>query len=76
MKEETDSLEDRSAFLRFAAASPGCPQEGTVEPVAGGTETVLVVEDEAAILNIGKIMLEQLGYTVLTAEIPGVFAPG
>jgi DNA-binding NtrC family response regulator len=31
----------------------------------------LLVEDEAAILNVGKAMLEELGYTVLTASSPG-----
>jgi two-component system cell cycle sensor histidine kinase/response regulator CckA len=36
----------------------------------GGAETVLIVEDEAAILRIGKVMLESLGYTVLTAQSP------
>jgi CheY-like chemotaxis protein len=36
----------------------------------GGTETVLIVEDEAAILKIGRAMLEGLGYTVLTAGSP------
>ena len=33
-------------------------------------ETVLLVEDEPAILNMGKIMLEQLGYRVLAADMP------
>ena len=33
----------------------------------GHGETVLLVEDEAVILNVGKEMLEGLGYTVLTA---------
>ena len=37
----------------------------------GGTETVLLVEDEGAILRIGKAMLEELGYKVLTATTPG-----
>ncbi len=33
-------------------------------------ETVLLVEDELAILNMGKIMLEKLGYTVMAASTP------
>jgi CheY-like chemotaxis protein len=33
-------------------------------------ETVLLVEDEPAILNLGRKMLECLGYTVLTAGTP------
>jgi PAS domain S-box-containing protein len=39
-------------------------------PGAAG-ETVLLVEDEPAILNLGRRMLESLGYTVLTAGTPG-----
>ena len=37
----------------------------------GRGETVLLVEDEPAILDMGKVMLEQLGYTVLAAGTPG-----
>ncbi|MBU4055528.1 MAG: PAS domain S-box protein [Proteobacteria bacterium] len=37
----------------------------------GKGETVLVVEDEAAILKMTAIMLEKLGYTVMTANAPG-----
>jgi len=35
-----------------------------------GSETVLLVEDEPAILKMGRGMLEKLGYKVLTAEKP------
>ncbi|OGR22131.1 MAG: hypothetical protein A2277_12740 [Desulfobacterales bacterium RIFOXYA12_FULL_46_15] len=38
-------------------------------PLARG-ETVLIVEDEASILKLGKRILENLGYTVLEAETP------
>ena len=38
-------------------------------PLSHG-ETVLMVEDDAAALNIGKVMLEHLGYTVLSADTP------
>jgi two-component system cell cycle sensor histidine kinase/response regulator CckA len=53
-----------------------CQDGGTVDPqkestdkiLTGHSETILVVEDEAAILNLIKTMLEKLGYTVLTAS--------
>ncbi len=38
--------------------------------VPTGTETILLVEDEPTILKMGREMIEQLGYTVLTAESP------
>lgn len=34
-------------------------------------ETVLVVEDEPALLRVAKVMLEELGYRVLAAGTPG-----
>ncbi len=42
----------------------------TSRQVVRGHETILLVEDEPAILNMGKIMLERLGYRVLTASDP------
>ncbi|WP_306548415.1 PAS domain S-box protein [Desulfobulbus sp.] len=41
------------------------------ETLASPGETILVVEDEVAILNLSKTMLERLGYTVLIASSPG-----
>jgi two-component system cell cycle sensor histidine kinase/response regulator CckA len=41
-----------------------------LQAVQGGTETVLLVEDEPMILGLCKTMLEELGYTVLTAKAP------
>ncbi len=36
-------------------------------PSAPGRETILLVEDETAILDLTRIMLELQGYTVLPA---------
>ncbi len=37
---------------------------------AHGSETILVVDDEPAILDVSKHLLTQYGYTVITAESP------
>ncbi len=37
---------------------------------AGGTETILLVEDELSILRMIRIMLKRKGYTVLSAATP------
>ena len=44
--------------------------EGVFEPVLRGQETILLVEDETAILKIATIMLEDLGYTVIATNAP------
>jgi len=44
--------------------------ENAVEDPKGNYETVLVVEDEPALLALSKLMLEQMGYRVLTAGTP------
>ncbi|MCR4407477.1 MAG: PAS domain S-box protein [Anaerolineae bacterium] len=55
---------------RSEAQSVEIPAEKTAEPLWGGRETVLIVEDEKAILDIGERVLEGLGYTVLVARSP------
>ena len=37
---------------------------------AQGSETVLLVEDDESILNLGVAILESFGYTVLPAQSP------
>ena len=58
-------------YLPRHAADPvgtGATRESAVAPT--GTETVLLVEDEAALLALATRQLERLGYTVLAAGGP------
>ena len=57
-----------------AVATEIAPKAGIAsseESLHGGTETILIVEDEAAILDVTRLILEQLGYHVLVAGTPG-----
>jgi PAS domain S-box-containing protein len=45
-----------------------CEEETGKRPT--GTETILLVEDDDAILKLTKAILEKLGYTVLAAQTP------
>ena len=45
-------------------------EEKAAPPVAGGDETILLVEDEPALLVMTKRMLEKAGYQVLPAATP------
>jgi signal transduction histidine kinase/CheY-like chemotaxis protein len=56
---------------RFIGEAIEPAAEGMVEIHRGNGEMVLLVEDEAAILKVGKTMLERLGYAVVTAGTPG-----
>jgi len=55
---------------RHAARVEEAPTAAGAEVRRGRGETVLLVEDEAQILNMAKLMMERLGYTVLTANTP------
>jgi PAS domain S-box-containing protein len=54
----------------MAEASP-LSFESEDHVIQGGNETILLVEDEPAILEMTKIMLEKLGYNVIPAQTPG-----
>jgi DNA-binding NtrC family response regulator len=49
-------------------AGNGASSERALEAPRGRGETVLIVEDEASILRLGKAMLERAGYRVLVAS--------
>ena len=55
---------------RFEAETAQASAEAAAGKLAAGTETILLVEDDEAILNLSKIILENLGYTVLAAPTP------
>lgn len=64
-----------STFRIYLAPHEGAPAPipagVSADAVLPGHETILLVEDEAAILSLGEMVLSRLGYTVLTAATPG-----
>jgi PAS domain S-box-containing protein len=55
----------------FAAKSAGIRADAPELPTEHGHETILLVEDEPAILQMTTMMLTRLGYTVVAAATPG-----
>jgi PAS domain S-box-containing protein len=55
---------------RFAGETEQLAEKAKQRPFTG-TETILLVEDERALLQIVRETLESLGYTVLAASSPG-----
>jgi two-component system, cell cycle sensor histidine kinase and response regulator CckA len=56
---------------RYAGKAEQMGAEGLKETVVRGRETVLVTEDEPAILELTTLILERQGYSVLAASTPG-----
>jgi nitrogen-specific signal transduction histidine kinase/ActR/RegA family two-component response regulator len=54
-------------YLPARAQAAGLEEQEPEAPVKAGTETVLLVDDEDAIRDLGKQILERFGYKVLTA---------
>lgn len=50
-----------------ASKNPACIEKSIREPVIKGSGTVLLVDDEQMILDVGSQMLKKLGYQVMTA---------
>ncbi len=59
-----------STFNIYLPASPKTPvpEKELTGTLRKGSEIILVVDDEKIVAETGQIMLEELGYTVLTAE--------
>ncbi|HSL61839.1 MAG TPA: response regulator, partial [Desulfotignum sp.] len=55
---------------RLAGEDKNFSDISIAKTASGGTETILLVEDEPAILRMTRMMLEQKGYTVLSAATP------
>jgi CheY-like chemotaxis protein len=55
---------------RYSGTEKMKASDPAIEIPKGGTETVLLVEDEGSILNLTKVLLERCGYTVIAAQSP------
>jgi PAS domain S-box-containing protein len=56
---------------RYTAKADRPVEKGPDQPARRGHETILLVEDEPAILRMTTMMLERLGYAVTGAKTPG-----
>ncbi|MSM40011.1 MAG: response regulator [Geobacter sp.] len=56
-----------SIYFPLADATEAVDREKRLLPIRGGTETILVVEDEPAIRQVMSHILQQFGYQVLEA---------
>jgi len=56
---------------RYVGKTRQMQTEALAAPIAQGHETILIAEDDSAILEITATMLEQQGYRVLSANTPG-----
>ena len=58
-------------YLPEHQQNASCKYERRTQPEAYlGHETILLVEDEPAIIRLTRLMLERLGYTILSASTP------
>jgi len=55
-------------YLPLSEETALAKQTAPPGPVKGGNETILVAEDDAALRNLSRVVLESFGYTVITAK--------
>jgi PAS domain S-box-containing protein len=58
-------------ILLPVAARAEAKEEKEEQPIPGGDESILLVDDERAIIQMGRQMLSKLGYKVTTYQDPG-----
>ena len=56
---------------RYRGQTDPVGEKKSAAPPVHGNETILLVEDESAILDLTTMMLQRMGYTVLAASTPG-----
>ncbi len=57
---------------RAAPLRESVDQSGEAKEVERGSEVILLVEDEPALLGLARRLLERLGYRVIAADSPGM----
>ncbi len=70
---EVDSQKDRGSTFRIYLPASYKPvndveKDNSHQQIAKGNETILLVDDESIILEVGQQLLETMGYGVLTAQ--------
>jgi signal transduction histidine kinase len=72
--EVSSPKEGGARFTIYLPAATGLLEDGSWEAtagsLAGGTETILLVEDEAPVRELVRRVLESVGYVVLAAALP------
>jgi PAS domain S-box-containing protein len=68
VESELDVGSTFKVYFPAVEAVPETPKEKIVARPQGGTETILLAEDDTAVRELALRVLERAGYTVLTAE--------
>jgi signal transduction histidine kinase/ActR/RegA family two-component response regulator len=55
-------------YLPLAEGEAGCREAGGIDSLCRGSETVLIAEDDAALRDLTRTVLEECGYAVIDAE--------